>query len=73
MKNSLAERIKDWEKKDAELDNRMALFENQYKHTKPCKRYIQTGYCLHLVNAQQRNFGKEANSLVADLVAIAKK
>lgn len=63
----------DWESRGAELDEKMALFESQYKHVKPCKRYMETGYCTHLANAQQRKFGKDTNALIGDLVDIAKK
>jgi len=69
----LEQKMESWEKRDAELDREMELFEGQYKHTKPCRRYIETGYCTHLVNAQQRKFGKDADALIADLASMAKK
>lgn len=71
--NGLAEQIKGWEQKDAELDKEIELFERQYKHLKPCKRYKETGYCPHLVNAQYRKFGKRADTLIGNLVAMSER
>jgi undecaprenyl pyrophosphate synthase len=64
------EQAQNWERRDEELNHRIALFEKEFKHMKPCKRYIETKYCVHLVNAQQKKFGKDANNLLADLVGI---
>ena len=63
--------IRDWEMKDAELDGQIAVFEKQFRHIKPCEQYKRTGYCVHLVNAQQKKFGKNTKALVEDFVAIS--
>lgn len=69
----IAERIKGWKNRDTELDRRIAEFEKQYKHPNPCGQYKMTHYCIHLVNAQQKRFGREAKALLDDLVALSGK
>lgn len=68
---NLEERIKDWEKKDEELDSQIALFEKQFRHPKPCEEYKRTGYCVHLVNAQQRKFGKDTKAHIENIIDIS--
>lgn len=69
----IAEHIKGWKNRDAELDRRIAEFEKQYKHANPCEQYKMTHYCVHLVNAQQKRFGRETKALLNDLVALSSK
>ena len=68
--NDTRKLAQNWQMRDKELDDKIAVFETEFKHIKPCKRYIETKYCVHLVNAQQKKFGKEANGLLADLIEI---
>lgn len=69
--NDIQKSTQNWERRDEELNRKIVVFEKEFKHMKPCKRYIETKYCVHLVNAQQKKFGKDANSLLADLVGIS--
>ena len=48
--------IEAWDNEDAKLVAEMNDFESNWKHRKPCKDYIQNGYCMHLEQAQSRKF-----------------
>ena len=61
----------DWHKREEQLNNQIAQFEKNYKHRKPCKRYMETGYCPHIATAQQKKFGKHTTNLMDDLLAIS--
>ena len=34
----------------------MEAWEKSFSHKKPCKEFKETGWCLHLANAQHRKF-----------------
>ncbi len=71
MSNNADQSVSEWKREDAELDRKIAQFEKEYKHAKPCKRYLETNYCVHLVNAQEKKFGKESKALIGRLIAIS--
>ena len=65
--------IESWKKREAELDRQIADFEKKFKHIRPCTEYKRTGYCIHLVNAQEKRFGNDTKALIGELVAISEK
>jgi hypothetical protein len=67
------QKLKDWRRQEDALDQKITQFEKAYTHRKPCKRYLETGYCPHIANAQQRRFGKDTLDLVDELISLSGK
>jgi hypothetical protein len=57
MANNLEKIVEAWDRDDVNLMTEMDTFEDMWVHKNQCKRYIKTGYCIHLEKAQQRKFG----------------
>lgn len=57
--------------RNADLLKRIESWETTYKHKKPCEEYKRTGFCLHLLNAQNKKFGKESKQIFADLATMS--
>ncbi|MGI0141562.1 MAG: hypothetical protein ACREBF_02845 [Candidatus Micrarchaeales archaeon] len=65
--------IDGYRKKEDDLLQKIEGWEKEYKHRNPCERYTKTGFCLHMLNAQNRKFGKESKQLFLNLIEITQK
>lgn len=45
-----------WEKSNKRLLRDMDEWERGYKHRKPCKEFLERGFCEHLVKARTQKF-----------------
>lgn len=62
--------VKDWKEKECVLAKEMEEWEKNWKHRQPCERYKRTGFCNHLLKAQNRKFSNRTKSLLFELTEL---
>jgi hypothetical protein len=67
---TIMDKIDELKTRNANLLKNIGAWESTYKHRRPCEEYKKTGFCLHLLNAQNRKFGKESKRIFSDLASL---